>query len=195
MADPRQQKVILLGSVGVGKTTLLTRISENRFDPDTQPTASAAFCPWTPDNGDGMAIQFWDTSGMEKYRSVNRIYYRDSVAALLVFDLTDKRTFEEIDIWTQEYRSQNTLANAILILVGNKCDLGDKCIVKEEDARTWADENAAQYFPVSAMTGEGVVELLDGFVRTMPRRMVKTVNSLALVLDDPVQEKSAGRCC
>jgi small GTP-binding protein len=132
---------------------------------------------------------------MEKYRSVNRIYYRDSLAALLVFDLTDKRTFEEIDMWTKEFRSENTLTNAILILIGNKCDLEEKCAVNEEDARAWADENAAQYFSVSAMTGEGVVELLDGFVRSMPRRMAKSVKSLALVLDEPTNPGPEEGCC
>jgi small GTP-binding protein len=195
MNGDRWTKVIFLGSVGVGKTTLMTRMSENRFDPDTHPTAAAAFCQWKPEGTDGLVIQFWDTSGMERFRSINRIYYRQAVAAIIVFDLTDARTFAEVDNWKKDFDHENTLSHAVVILVGNKCDLGEKCNVTEEDARTWADDNAAQYFAVSAMTGEGVIELLDGLVRTIPRRTVKGGKSLSLVLDEQQSATSPKHCC
>jgi small GTP-binding protein len=170
MSTERGAKAIFIGSISVGKTTLMTRLTENRFDPETHPTSAAAFCQWKPDFMDDLVIQFWDTSGMEKYRSINQIYYREASAALLVFDLTEKRTFEDLGMWKQDFEKENSLSGAIIILVGNKCDLAQDVEVSEEEARSWADDHGMQYFEVSAMTGEGIVELLDGLVRTIPRK-------------------------
>jgi small GTP-binding protein len=169
-------------------------MADNRFDPDISPTAAAAFCQWRPEGTDGILIQFWDTSGMEKYRSINQIYYREALAALLVFDMTDRRSFEAIPGWKKDFEAENTVSNAIVVLVGNKCDLIDRIEVLEEETRSWADENGLKYFPVSALTGEGVLELLDGLVRTLPRQILKG-KSLSLVLDDPPNAGDNRGCC
>jgi Ras-related protein Rab-11A len=164
----RGSKVVFIGSVSVGKTTLMTRMADDRFDPNTEPTTCAAYAQYKPPDNNEVLIQFWDTAGMERYKSINKMYYQDAVVALLVFDLGDRKTFLELNDWKEGFERENH--TAAVILVGNKCDLQERQHVSEEDARAWAQEAAVEYFAVSALTGEGVGELLDGLVRAVPRK-------------------------
>jgi small GTP-binding protein len=190
MSRCRGYKVVFIGSINVGKTTLMTRMADDCFDPNTEPTTCAAYSQYCPPGESDIVVQFWDTAGMERYKSINKIYYHDAVVALLTFDLTDKKTFTDLAVWKDEFEKENTLGNAVVILVGNKCDLVDRIKVTEEDAWTWAQENGMEYFAVSAMNGEGVSELLEGLVRSLPRRGRP-------LFEEPLHNKKLeeARCC
>jgi small GTP-binding protein len=190
MQADRGYKVVFIGSISVGKTTLMTRMADDRFDPNTEPTTCGAYAQYRPPGQSEVVVQFWDTAGMERYKSINKIYYRDAVAALLTFDLSDRATFTALAKWKDEFEKENTLSNAIVILVGNKCDLWDQIEVTEEDARAWAQEHGMEYFAVSAMNGEGVSELLDALMRSLPRKG-RPLFSQA-VPDNPKQQTD---CC
>jgi Ras-related protein Rab-5C len=192
-------KVVFIGSISVGKTTLMTRMADDRFDPNTEPTTCAAYAQYAPPGDEDLLVQFWDTAGMERYKSINKIYYQDAVVALLTFDLSDRKTFADLNMWRDEFERENTLTGAVIILVGNKCDLvgsksdlADKTHVSEEEARTWAEENGVEYFAVSAMTGEGVSELLEALVRSLPRKGAKPMRRQPRLGKE--QEKDRG-CC
>ena len=93
-------KVVLLGESGVGKTCIIDRFINDKFELDTLPTKAASFGAKTItiDENEGKSLQFniWDTAGQEKFRSLSRIFYKDASAAILVYDITNKKSFEEI---------------------------------------------------------------------------------------------------
>jgi small GTP-binding protein len=182
----RSPKVVLIGSVNVGKTALMTRITDDRFDANTEPTACAGYAQFTHQNG--TIIQLWDTAGMERYKSINKIYYHDASAALLTFDLTSRKSFEDVSTWKEDFEKEVTQRNAGLLLIGNKSDLVTKSEVTEEEARGWASDHNVLYFAVSALTGEGVAEMLDGLILALPKTTEEPFTQFA-------QEEIDGRGC
>jgi small GTP-binding protein len=162
-----EAKIIFMGSFGVGKTSLMTRLTEDRFENNTNPTTAPACVLHRPNSRSELAIHFWDTSGMERYRAINKIYYHDAVGALLTFDLTNPRTFEDLSVWQTDFTAIANVVSSFMILVGNKCDLDQQIAIEEETARSWANQNGMAYFPVSAKTGEGVVELMDCLIASI----------------------------
>jgi small GTP-binding protein len=130
----RGAKVIFIGSISVGKTSLMVRIAENRFDGQTEPTTCASYAQYSPPEVDSVVLRFCDTAGLERYRAINRIYYRDAAVVLLTFDLSDRRTFDDVGRWKEEFEKEASVGHAIVILVGNKCDRLQESQVPEEEA-------------------------------------------------------------
>jgi small GTP-binding protein len=196
MSAPRSGKVVFVGRVNVGKTALMTRVSENRFNENTESTTACAYGDYK--TSDGVTIQFWDTAGMERYRSINKLYYRDAAVCLVVFDALERQSFLDVPTWKREFEKEDTTGNAVLILVGNKTDITDpgRVQVKEDEARQWAEDAGIQYFPVSAKSGEGIFELLEAIVQIiappLPQPAVQVVPT-PVVIDAPVEEKQG--CC
>jgi small GTP-binding protein len=188
----RGSKVVFIGSISVGKTTLMTRMADDRFDPNTEPTMCAAYAQYKPPDDNETLIQFWDTAGMERYKSVNKVYYHDAVAALLVFDLSKKTTFNDVNDWKEGFEKECGVENVFVMLVGNKCDLAEQCEVSEEEARNWANGHDLLYFPVSARTGEGVAELLDALVKALKQKGTKAVAQPIPIPRERTNERS---CC
>jgi Rab family protein len=117
------------------------------------------------------------------------MYFHNAIAALLTFDLSRRKSFGDCSGWLDEFQKVNTQTNPIIILVGNKCDLQPE--VTEEEARAWAAAQAITYFPVSALSGEGVVELLDGLVNALPKPGHRP--QLKQIADEAHEEPP--RCC
>ena len=185
-------KVIFTGRTYAGKTSLIHRITTDEFLTDVRPTTSTAHVSFKPDPSDpNFEITLWDTAGMEKYRSINQIYYRDALGAILVFDLGSQESFDELDMWKSDFLGGDPQSNAVLILAGNKCDLENQ-VISEETARAWAEDNGVLYFPVSALTGEGVSELIDALVKTIPRKCVRAEDK-PIALGQPPEEQKG--CC
>jgi small GTP-binding protein len=188
-------KVIFTGSLSVGKTTLLARITTNEFSGMTEPTTACAYSAFSPPGHPEVSIQFWDTSGMERFRSINKVYYREAVAAVLVFSLADQHSFDELNMWLGDFKTETTVTNPAIFLTGNKCDLTDSLVVEEEAIRTWADERGFEYFVVSAYTGEGVAELLDAIVRFVPKgNALANTTPVNVQIDQPAAAEGSG-CC
>lgn len=121
-----EAKIVVLGFQGVGKTSLVHRFVKNAWIPPekAQSTVGASFHTSTvndPESGTKIRLQIWDTAGQERFRSISRLYYRGSHAAILCYDVTNKRSFEEMGIWLQEVR-QNC-GDIIIHVVGTKTDV------------------------------------------------------------------------
>jgi small GTP-binding protein len=188
-------KVIFTGSMNVGKTTLLSRITTDEFTGMTEPTTACAVSAWTPRDHPNLAIQLWDTSGMERFRSINKIYYREAIAAILVFSLLDQSSFDELEMWLQDFKTESTITNPSIFLTGNKCDVTDSVAIKEETARTWADDHGLPYFVVSAYTGEGIPELIDALVRCVPKGPSMANSAPRVKIDEPAEPPKESGCC
>lgn len=182
-----QPKVVLIGSTAVGKTSLIKRLTENTFDNSTSPTTGTAFFQLKTESPDHPFIQIWDTAGLERYRSLNRIFYHEAVGALLVFDLTRAQSFMELDSWLNEFVTEAPL-NPSIVLLGNKSDLKDLIEVENDEILSFANEHGLKYFSTSAATGDGVEEMLNYFLTILPKaNKVDTTNI-------EVQKEESG-CC
>lgn len=158
MTAPQLVKVVLLGNSGVGKTNIALRFTENKFIEELMPSTAASMRPrelQIPGCSQTFKINIWDTAGQEKYRSIASTYYKDAQAAILVYDTTNKDSFEGIQFWLNELK-ENNKEEIVLVIAGNKCDLIDREAVRYEDAKQLADEMHAKFFMTSAKDGTGV---------------------------------------
>jgi len=173
----------MLGSTSVGKTSLINRITENKFDPNTPPTTGAGFFHYKTGTRE---IQIWDTGGMERFRALNSVYYRGAVGAILVFDLTNNDSFQELESWRNEFIS-NTNSNPVILLVGNKCDQTSDIEVEDSDIKQYTDEHGLPFFKTSALTGENVGSVLEALLKLIPEK-VDNVTSVDL-------DQGKSSCC
>jgi Ras-related protein Rab-11A len=117
-------KIVLVGDSGVGKTNLLTRFAKNEFSLESKTTIGVEFATKTitTESGHVIKAQIWDTAGQDRYRAIASSYYKGAVGALLVYDITKQKSFENLEKWLKELRD-NGQANMTLMLIGNKSDL------------------------------------------------------------------------
>lgn len=155
----RPLKVILVGSSGVGKTSLINAYFEQPYETDTQPTVAPAFCGTTVDLPDKSQVELhiWDTAGQERFQSIGGMFYRDSDIAFVCFDLT---TIDTIGDWIDRVHKQ--VHDCIIFLVATKSDTMSEeemsNLLEERDNLT--TKNGAKHFYItSAQKGVGVHEL------------------------------------
>lgn len=113
-------------------------------------------------------LSVWDTAGQEKFRSINSLYYRNSAAAIVVFDLTSAASFRNVASWLDEIRRHGG-RSMIMALAGNKADLKASRAVSFEEAKAFADSQRMMYFETSAKTGAGINEMFRAIAMQAPR--------------------------
>ncbi|GAB4831852.1 Ras- protein RABA2b [Ancistrocladus abbreviatus] len=149
-------KIVLIGDSGVGKSNILTRFTRNEFSLDSKSTIGVEFATRTLQvEGKVIKAQIWDTAGQERYRAITSAYYRGAVGALLVYDITKRQTFENCHRWIQELRDHAD-ANIVIMLAGNKSDLGHLRAVAEEDGRILAENERLSFLETSALDSHNV---------------------------------------
>jgi len=143
-------KLILIGDSGVGKSCLLKSFMGDPFKAGYTSTIGVDF-EIKPVNIDNHTVnlQIWDTAGQERFRTITTSYYRSADAILLVFDLTDPKSFNNLDAWMDDVRLYASRSVEIMI-VGNKVDLTDERSVEYKDAKAYSDKNNFPYFETSA---------------------------------------------
>jgi small GTP-binding protein len=155
-------KIVVVGASGVGKTCIVNHLSTRTFKDESRPTIGVEFKSYTlTSEEETIKIQIWDTAGQERFRSVSKTYFRNAVGAILVFDLTQKASFEEVNMWINDLNTL-CLPNAVTVLVGNKNDMVDERAVSETEAQEWAKRYGLEYLETSARTGDHIT---DAFVR------------------------------
>jgi len=149
-------KVVLIGDSGVGKSNLLSRFTRNEFNMESKSTIGVEFATRSvPCDGKTIKAQIWDTAGQERYRAITSAYYRGAVGALLVFDISKKQTFENVDRWLTELRDHAD-SNIVIMLVGNKCDLRPQRQVPTEEAAAFAEKHSLSFIETSALDSTNV---------------------------------------
>ena len=156
-------KVVLIGETGVGKTSIITQFIDQTFQEDIQTTTGGTFSTKSVSCGNGKVLKFeiWDTAGQERYRALAKMFYKDANAAILVYDVTRKETFEELkNYWAGQVRD-NAPEKIILAIAGNKSDLIEQETVDEGEDRNLAKELNAIFISTSAKSSEGINNLFE----------------------------------
>ena len=171
-----ETKIVLLGDVSVGKTSIASRYCKNSFNEHHINTIGGAYQQQKVvlSNGAMIKLHIWDTSGQERFRAMTNLYYRDAQVAILTYDITNESTFASIDFWIQELKYKVENENMILCLVGNKCDVNqeDRKITNFK-GKNYAQENNMIFFETSAKTGEGVKDLFVTIANKVYEQMKK----------------------
>lgn len=183
-----QAKLVLLGDMGAGKSSLVLRFVKGQFFEFQESTIGAAFLTQTVAVGGGsVKLEIWDTAGQERYRSLAPMYYRGAAAALIVYDITNMESFARAKKWVEELQQQGN-PHLVMALAGNKADLDSKRKVDIETAQAYATENGLFFMETSAKSALNVNEIFYEIARKLPKAL-PTQKPAGITLND----KALGR--
>lgn len=191
-------KLVLLGDQGVGKSSIALRYVRGEFTENSEATIGAAFLTQTTSvSNQSIKFDIWDTAGQERYHSLAPMYYRGAQAAVIVYDITSKRSFNKAIDWVKELKQQAN-AQIVMVLAGNKADMAsEKRAVSREDASGFAEEHNLVFTECSAKTGMCVGDIFMAIAQTMVRQNGQQVpeNPKGLKLGKKETKKKDGPCC
>lgn len=168
-------KLLLIGDSGVGKSCLLLRFSDGSFTTSFITTIGIDFKIRTIElDGKRIKLQIWDTAGQERFRTITTAYYRGAMGILLVYDVTDESSFNNIRNWIRNIE-QHASDNVNKILVGNKADMDEsKRAVPTAKGQALADEYGIKFFETSAKTNLNVENVFFSIARDIKQRLADT---------------------
>lgn len=176
-------KTILLGDSGVGKTSLLVQFDQGKFIPGS---FSATV---------GIGFTIWDTAGQERFRSVTHAYYRDAQALLLLYDITNKSSFDNIRAWLTEIH-EYAQRDVVIMLLGNKADVSSERVIRSEDGETLAREYGVPFMETSAKTGMNVELAFLAIAKELKYRARQQADEPSFQIRDYVEsQKKRPNCC
>jgi len=198
-------KLLLIGDSGVGKSCLLLRFSDDSFTPSFITTIGIDFKIRTIDlEGKRIKLQIWDTAGQERFRTITTAYYRGAMGILLVYDVTDEKSFNNIRNWIRNIE-QHATESVNKILIGNKCDMVEKKVVDSARGKALADEYGIKFLETSAKNSINVEEAFITLAKDIKKRLIdntENANQLKGDAKDPVvnintnkQQKTGKPCC
>ncbi|CAG9331139.1 unnamed protein product [Blepharisma stoltei] len=197
-----QFKLLIIGDSGVGKSCFLLQFTEGVFKEDHTVTIGVEYGAKNITISNTLVkLQIWDTAGQEDYRSITRTFYRNAHGIILMYDLTNLQTFENLDTWLNEAK-QNAGDDVMIFLVGNVLDLADEEREVDTDiAEKWAEENKLDGFlEGSAKTAANVTEVFTKFGEILFKKYqnqttVTETRPPDLVIIKPTDTKKKKGCC
>ncbi|XP_035419369.1 ras-related protein Rab-26 [Cygnus atratus] len=189
-------KVMLVGDSGVGKTCLLVRFKDGAFLAGSFISTVGIDFRNKVLTVDGVKVklQIWDTAGQERFRSVTHAYYRDAHALLLLYDVTNKASFDNIQAWLTEIH-EYAQQDVVLMLLGNKVDSAQDRVVKREDGEKLAKEYGVPFMETSAKSGLNVELAFTAIAKELKHRSMKLPNEPKFKLHDYVKKEVRGSGC
>jgi len=195
-------KLLLIGDSGVGKSCLLLRFSDDSFTPSFITTIGIDFKIRTVElDGKRIKLQIWDTAGQERFRTITTAYYRGAMGILLVYDVTDERSFNNIRNWIRNIE-QHASEGVNKILIGNKCDVLEKKVISKEQGQALANEFGIKFLETSAKSSTGVEDAFLSLARDIKKRLIDSPETTEktekksdnIDLKEKPTQKSGG-CC
>ncbi|XP_044015537.1 ras-related protein Rab-37-like isoform X2 [Aphidius gifuensis] len=188
-------KTILLGDSGVGKTSLLVQFDTGKFQSNFAATVGIGFTNKVVTVADTkVKLQIWDTAGQERFRSVTHAYYRDAHALLLLYDVTNKTSYDNIRAWLGEIR-EFAQTDVVIMLLGNKCDCGTDRVIRKEDGKRLADEYDVPFMETSAKTGLNVELAFLAVAKELLARKTVNPDTERFNVHDYVRQESEKSTC
>ena len=155
-------KIIIIGDQSVGKTSILSRFTDNTFSKEYQCTISVENkCKnLRIDENNTAQLQLWDTAGEEKFRTVTKTYYHDSHGALITYSIDDRESFNKLESWIKDLK-EVAPDDCVIMIVGNKSDLNQYRKVEFDEGKNFAQKYNALFFEVSAKNGSNVALVFE----------------------------------
>ena len=197
-------KIIIIGDSTTGKTNILNKYLNTKFDKDFKATIGVELGNKTLKiKNDTVNCQIWDTAGQERYRSMTKAYYKGALGALIVYDITKKFTFENIENWIVELKNSADKKVSI-ILIGNKNDLENERVVKKEEAENKAKEYGIAFLETSALNGDNIELAFKTLIEEVYNKCHRDFESIADVeimkgkainLEEKQEDNKKSKCC
>ena len=166
-------KLVMIGDSGVGKTNILSRYINNEFSLTSKATVGVEFCSTiVKKNGKLIKLQIWDTAGQERYKSITSAYYKGSKGAFVVYDISRKNTFDNVDKWINELKN-NGSEDVFIMLVGNKSDLKDQREISEEEVKKKAELYNVAFCETSALEGKNIEYAFENLINEITKKVEK----------------------
>ena len=158
-------KIILIGDSGVGKTNIMSKFLKNQFMEESKATIGVEFgSKLFNHEGHKIKAQIWDTAGQEKYKAITGAYYKGSKGALVVYDITQKKSFENIEKWVNDLKVAGD-PKITIILIGNKSDLEDKRQVLKDQGEEKARSFGCAFLETSAYSGDNIEKAFNLMIK------------------------------
>ena len=202
-------KIVLIGNTSVGKTNILSKYLTDQFDPESKSTVGVEFGTknFKVDNNI-VKVQIWDTAGQERYRSITNAYYKGAKGALVAYDITNKNSFENLDRWISDLKT-NGDDNISIILLGNKTDLEDKRVITTEEGKNKAKFYKCFFLETSALNGSNIEKAFNELIMDVYKNNHETFETQANIqintdktinldkgkIDENNKNKERGWCC
>ena len=186
-------KLLLLGDSTVGKTCFLIKYTDQSFQDIHMATIGLDYRVKTMKlkNNKDVKIQIWDTAGQDRFRSITKNYYKGSHGIILIYDITNRRTFENVQQWISQIREE-TSQNVVIYLIGNKIDMKEERKVSTEEGKKLADELGLPFMETSAKEGININEVFDDIVE----RVDKVFGNMPTApKKNKVYKQKNGKCC
>ena len=196
-------EVLIIGDSAVGKSCLLIQFADQTFSENYVSTIGVDFKIRTMElDGRSIKLQIWDTAGQERFHSITSNYYNGSHAIAVVYDITNRQTFENVRKWMKDVTDLAS-PNVVKLLVGNKTDLEDKRVVCREEGEMLASSLGIPFIETSAKNASNVQEMFTEMCRAIARRQdsskvsVDFKRSNEIMLGRSIEVNSGGEssCC
>jgi Ras-related protein Rab-8A len=170
-------KLLLIGDSGVGKTCVLFRFSEDAFNSTFISTIGIDFKIRTIElDGKKIKLQIWDTAGQERFRTITTAYYRGAMGIMLVYDITNEKSFDNIRNWIRNIEEHAT-SDVEKMVLGNKCDMNDRRQVSKDKGASLAVEYSVKFMETSAKASINVEEAFITLARDIKAKMDKKLDT------------------
>ena len=203
-----QIKLLMIGDSGVGKTCLLLRYSNDSFSPTFITTIGIDFKIKTVQlDGKTVKLQIWDTAGQERFRTITTSYFRGAQGILLVYDVTDRNSFENIKNWVGQINvhAENSI-NISKVLIGNKSDVdeSERQVTREQGEQLAKEFNIEHFFEASAKQDKNVKDAFEAVAKSVMTRLTqdgfaqparKNDGGKGIVIPDNQKPTSNGCAC
>ena len=195
-------KILLIGDLGVGKSCVILRYVEGDFPGNIMSSIGVDFKTKQIELDDhSIKMQIWDTAGHEKFRTITTSYYKSAQAIIILYDITQKSSFDHIRNWITEidkFGKQGVLK----VIVGNKLDLENNRKIKKEDAENLALKYGVKLWEVSAKDNTNIEEMFVDTIKTLLERNSKIINDIPgssmnnnFFLNTNIKAKKKKKCC
>ena len=204
MAEKYIIKILTLGDTLVGKSSIVLRYSENKFTSSILSTIGVdSKRKIVKVKGETVKVSIWDTAGQEKYQNIAKQYYFGANGVLLIYDITNEKSFKKIDFWYNDLKDNVNIDEMFVCLIGNKKDLESKRVITKEKAEEYAKELNIPYYEVSAKSGEGIKQLFLGVIEKVMDKIIlmntsqenMDGNVKTSLIEKDASEHKSNKCC
>ena len=189
-------KLLTLGDTNVGKTSVVLRFSDDKYNDNQLSTIGVDFRTKYMKLGENsVKVLIWDTAGQARFKNIAKQYYRGANGVLLIYDVCKRKSLEKIGFWLEELKTYNNIDELCIYLVGNKIDLEGKRVITKEEGQKYAEDNQINYFEVSAKSGEGIHDLFNDIIKgSIDKLNIDNKDQIFAQLDNKTKKRKKKWC-